>query len=44
VPDLILAHCGSWAMAAKFPTDNDAFKTYIKRLRARPAFERAANI
>jgi glutathione S-transferase len=44
VPDLILAHCGSWAMAAKFPTDNDAFKTYIKRLRARPAFERAANV
>ncbi len=41
VPDLILAHCGGWAMSAKFPTENDAFKSYIKRLRGREAFQRA---
>lgn len=41
VPDLIFAHCGGWAMSAKFPTDNEAFKDYTKTLRSRDAFKRA---
>ena len=36
--DIILVHCGGWARTAGFPTDNEAFKAYIKRARARPAF------
>lgn len=41
VPDLIAGHCGSWAYAAKFPLTNPAFNAYLKRLRSRPAFQRA---
>ena len=41
IPDIILTHCGGWAMTAKFPTDNDDFKSYLKQLRARPAFQKA---
>lgn len=40
VPDIILAHCGSWAKFAKFPIDNAEFAAYIKRVRARPAFQK----
>lgn len=39
VPDIILAHCGSWAKAAGFPIENDAFRAYLKTMRARPAFQ-----
>ncbi|MGA0963480.1 MAG: glutathione S-transferase family protein [Paracoccaceae bacterium] len=42
IPDIILAHCGGWAYNAKFPLENEAFKTYTKRLRERDAFKRAA--
>ena len=42
IPDIILAHCGGWAYNAKFPLDNEAFKTYTNRLRERDAFKRAA--
>ncbi|MFD1340902.1 glutathione S-transferase family protein [Litorisediminicola beolgyonensis] len=42
IPDLILCHCGGWAMTAKFPEAPRAFKDYAKNLRSRPAFERAA--
>ena len=38
--DIILAHCGSWARAAGFPTDNARFVEYIKACRARPAFQK----
>lgn len=41
VPDLIFAHCGGWAMSAKFPNDNEAFKAYTKSLRSRDAFKKA---
>lgn len=41
VPDLVLTQCGGWAMAAGFPLDNDAFKTYTKRVRATDGFQRA---
>ena len=40
VPDIILTHCGGWAMSAKFPTDNAEFKAYLKNARARPAFQK----
>jgi len=42
VPDIILTHCLSWAIAAKFPVETPALVTYAKRMRARPAFKRAA--
>jgi glutathione S-transferase len=42
IPDIILAHCGGWAYNAKFPLENEAFKTYTNRLRERDAFKRAA--
>ncbi|MHA6326243.1 glutathione S-transferase family protein [Roseivivax sp. CAU 1753] len=42
VPDILLVHCGGWALSAKFPEMPSAFKAYAKGLRARPAFLRAA--
>ena len=42
VPDIILTHCLSWAIAAKFPIETPALVAYAKRMRARPAFKRAA--
>ena len=42
VPDIILTHCLSWAIAAKFPVETPALVAYAKRMRARPAFKRAA--
>lgn len=41
VPDIILAHCGGWAQAAKFPEATEPFAAYLAHLRARPAFRRA---
>jgi len=29
LPDIILAHCGSWARSAKFPSENRHFNDYI---------------
>lgn len=42
VPDILLCHCGGWARVAKFPELPAAFKAYSKRLRDRPAYQRAA--
>ncbi|SIS55599.1 glutathione S-transferase [Roseivivax lentus] len=42
VPDILLCHCGGWARVAKFPDAPEAFKAYSKRLRERPAYQRAA--
>tara|TARA_B100001741_G_scaffold109195_1_gene89901 strand:+ start:1342 stop:1512 length:171 start_codon:yes stop_codon:yes gene_type:complete len=28
LPDIILAHCGSWARSAKFPSENRRFNDY----------------
>lgn len=39
VPDILATHCGNWAFAAKFPLENEAFNAYVKRMRARPAFQ-----
>ncbi len=41
IADILLVHCGGWAMAAKFPMENAAFKEYSKSIRSRAAFGRA---
>ncbi len=41
VPDIILGHCGAWAVAAKFPITEPALADCLARLQARPAFGRA---
>jgi glutathione S-transferase len=40
VPDIILAHCGHWARAAKFDLTEPALVDYTDRMLARPAFAR----
>jgi glutathione S-transferase len=42
VPDFLLAHCLGWARNAKFPDAPEALVAYLRRLRDRPAFQRAA--
>lgn len=42
IADIVAAHCGGWAIAARFPMESDGFRAYVDRLRARPAFARAA--
>ena len=41
VPDIILTHCGNWAIRAKFPIVDQRFTSYLTRMRDRPAFKRA---
>ena len=41
IPDIILAHCLLWAIAARFPLSEPALLDYLARMRARPAFRRA---
>ena len=42
VPDIILTHCGAWALAARFPITETRLSDYLERMRARPAYRRAA--
>jgi glutathione S-transferase len=42
IADIIAAHCGGWAIAAKFPVESAVFRDYIDRLRSRPAYQRAS--
>lgn len=42
VPDFILAHCLSWALAARFPIAEQRLSDYLDRMRERPAWQRAA--
>ncbi|MCK0149965.1 glutathione S-transferase [Marivita sp. S6314] len=42
VPDFLLAHCLGWARNADFPDAPEVLVAYLRRLRARPAFQRAA--
>lgn len=42
VPDFLLAHCLGWARNAKFPDAPEVLVDYLRRLRDRPAFQRAA--
>jgi glutathione S-transferase len=41
VPDIILTHCGNWALAAKFPIVQHRLSEYLTMMRDRPAFKRA---
>jgi len=41
IPDLLLAHCGGWAINAKFPITEPMIRDHITRMRDRPAFQRA---
>ncbi len=41
VPDIILTHCGVWARTAKFPITVPKLGSYLERMQARPAFQRA---
>ncbi|MDI3338646.1 glutathione S-transferase family protein [Defluviimonas aestuarii] len=41
VPDIILTHCGNWALSARFPITEHRLTEYLTRMRARPAYQRA---
>ncbi len=41
VPDIILTHCGNWALSAKFPIVEHRLTEYLDRIRQRPAYHRA---
>jgi glutathione S-transferase len=41
VPDIILTHCGNWALSAKFPITEHRLSEYLTRMQNRPAFKRA---
>ncbi|MXU64834.1 glutathione S-transferase family protein [Oceanomicrobium pacificus] len=41
VPDLILGHCGGWAVNAVFAVPDGIVADYFKRVRSRPALARA---
>ena len=43
VPDIILTHCGNWAVAANFPIVESKLEDYFDRMRARPAYGRVFN-
>ena len=44
VCDIVLTNCGNWAADVGFPTDNGDFQTYLERNRARPAFQKVAEM
>jgi glutathione S-transferase len=41
IPDMLLAHCGGWAITAKFPISEPRIRDFIAMMRDRPAFARA---
>ncbi len=41
VPDIILTHCGNWALSARFPIVEHRLTDYLSRMRKRPAYQRA---
>lgn len=41
VPDIILAHCLTWALLAKFPIIDARLSDYLTRMRGRIAFQNA---
>lgn len=40
IPDILATHCGTWAVAAKFPLVDERFRAYLGQMRARPAYQR----
>ena len=41
VPDLILTHCLTWALSARFPIVEHRLTDYLEMMRDRPAYQRA---
>jgi len=41
VPDILLTHCLTWAMGAKFDVSQTRLRDYVDRMRERPAYKRA---
>ncbi len=41
VPDIVLGHCGGWALSAKFSLPDGPVGDYFRRLRKRPAMQAA---
>ena len=41
IADILLAHCGGWAVNAKFPITEPRLRDHIAMMRDRPAFHRA---
>ena len=41
VPDIILTHCGNWALGAKVPIVEHRLSAYLDQMRQRPAYKRA---
>ena len=41
IADILLAHCGGWAITAKFPIVEEQFREFVSMMRDRPAFARA---
>ena len=41
IADILLAHCGGWAVTAKFPIVEPQFRDFVSMMRDRPAFARA---
>ncbi|MFW8635896.1 glutathione S-transferase family protein [Cribrihabitans pelagius] len=44
IADIICGHCLNWAYAAKFPVESEGMLAYGKRLRARDAYRRVADL
>jgi glutathione S-transferase len=44
IADVLMTHCLNWARGAKFDVEGDAVLDYGKRMRARPAFQRVAEL
>ncbi len=42
VPDIILTHCLTWALNARFPITEHRLTDYLEAMRKRPAYQRAA--
>lgn len=40
IPDILAGHLGDWADRAGFGSDDPDWRTYLDRLRARPAFQK----
>ena len=42
IADILMTHCGGWAIVAKFPkTPKANFSDYFRRMVARPAYQKA---
>lgn len=41
IADIMLAHCGDWALNAKFPVTEDRFKAFLSMMHDRPAYQAA---